>query len=90
MVMDYRGVARALGSRGGRARAKRLSVERRRVIASLGGVARRESLAAARRIADNFAYAAAAEALHGDPGSIERLSEFDGPVPGLRRLQPQS
>jgi hypothetical protein len=78
-----------MGRRGGRARARRLPPEHRRSIASLGGTARRESLAAARRIADNFVYAEAAEALSGGPSPIERLSDFPGPLPGLRGSQPR-
>ena len=45
--------ARALGRRGGRARALRLSAADRKRIASQGGKARVQSLRAARRIADN-------------------------------------
>jgi general stress protein YciG len=63
--MDVREMARMLGRRGGRARAKRLSAERRRQIASLGGQARHRSLQAARRILDNLRYAAAVLELRG-------------------------
>jgi hypothetical protein len=64
--MNPRDMARALGRRGGRVRAKRLSAEHRTQIASLGGTARAISLDVARRIDDNFRYAAAAREL-GDP-----------------------
>lgn len=87
--MTYRDAAKLMGSRGGRARARRLSPERRRSIASLGGAARRESLTAARRIADNFAYVEAVVALYGGPSPVERTSEFDGPLPALRRNEPR-
>ena len=59
-------MAKAMGRRGGRARARRLSAERRRQIASLGGQARHRSLLVARRLTDNLLYAAAALELQGD------------------------
>lgn len=76
-------MARAMGRRGGLARARRLSVERRRQIASLGGQARHRSLLLARRIADNLLYAAAIEELRGGPREIRRVRTFTGPLPGL-------
>ena len=79
-------MARAMGRRGGLARARRLSVERRRQIASLGGQARRtRSLLLARRIADNLLYAAAIEELRGGPREIRRVRTFTGPLPGSTR-----
>jgi hypothetical protein len=53
--MDVREMARLMGRRGGQARARRLSAERRRQIASLGGQARRSSLLVARRSATSCA-----------------------------------
>lgn len=85
--MRRQDMARALGRRGGLARARRLTAERRREIAALGGAARRESLAAARQIASNFNYAKAVVALRGGATAVERVSEFDGPLPGLYRGQ---
>ncbi len=76
-------MARILGRRGGRARAARLSVSDRRRIASLGGRARRRSLQAARRIDDNFRYAAVLGDLRGQPTSVRRLTVFAGPLPGI-------
>jgi hypothetical protein len=76
-------MARVLGRRGGRARARRLSAEDRRRIASLGGQARRESLLAARRIADNLRYAAAAQDLSGGSPEILRMKTCRRPLPGL-------
>ena len=90
LLMTCRSAARIMGRRGGRARARRLSPERRRSIASLGGSARRESLAAAGRIADNFVYAETVVALRGGPSPVERVSEFDGPLPGLPGRRPRS
>ena len=75
-------MARALGRKGGRARGERLSVAERKRIASLGGKARLQSLQAARRIADNFQYAAVLGELRGQP-TVRRLSAFAGPLPGI-------
>jgi hypothetical protein len=76
-------MARAMGRRGGQARARRLSAERRRQIASLGGRARHRSLLAARRIADNLRYAAAVLELRGGPPQVLRVKTFTGRLPGL-------
>lgn len=82
-VMDASKMAKALGRRGGRARAERLSVADKNRIASLGGKARRRSLQAVRRIADNFRYAAALGDLRGQPATVRRLRTFAGPLPGI-------
>jgi hypothetical protein len=81
--MDTREMARWLGQRGGQARAARLSAADRRRIASLGGESRRRSLQAARRIADNFQYAAAVVELRGRPHDVTRMKTFRGPLPGI-------
>jgi hypothetical protein len=60
-----------------------LSAAERKQIASLGGRARRQSLQAAARIADNFRYAAALGDLRGRPTQIRRLTTFAGPLPGI-------
>jgi hypothetical protein len=85
--MNLSDVARALGRRGGRARAKRLSAAEKRRIASLGGRARLESIRAARRITDNFAYAAAVGDLRGRPARVARLATFGGRLPGIYRAR---
>lgn len=54
--MSFRQYARILGRRGGRKRARNLSPQRRKAIASSGGHARSKSLKAARRIEENFLY----------------------------------
>ena len=72
-----------MGQRGGRARAQRLSAERRRQIASLGGHARHRSLLVARRIDENLRYAAAVLELRGTPPKVLRVKAFDGRLPGL-------
>lgn len=79
--MNPSAMARALGRNGGRARARRLSVADKKRIASLGGQARRQSLEAARRIADNVRYAAVLGELRGEP--VTRLRDFAGPLPGI-------
>jgi len=81
--MDVREMARMMGRRGGRARARRLSAERRRQIASLGGRARQRSLQAARRIVDNLRYAAAVLELRGGAPKVLRMKTFSGRLPGL-------
>jgi hypothetical protein len=78
-------LAQALGRRGGRARAARLSAARKRQIAALGGRARRDSLTAGRRIAENFRYARAIDDLRGGRPRPERLREFTGRLPDLSR-----
>ena len=83
--MDAHDMARALGRKGGRARAMRLSAADRKRIASQGGRARVQSLRAARRIADNFRYAAAVDELRGTSTAVRRLSAFAGPLPGIYR-----
>ena len=76
-------MARAMGRRGGRARASRLSPERRRQIASLGGHARQRSLLATRRLVENLLYAATVAELQGGAREILRMKTFDGQLPGL-------
>jgi hypothetical protein len=61
--MSIRQFAQALGRRGGRARARSLSSQERKKIASLGGRTKALSHHAARRIEDNFRYLEAIEAL---------------------------
>jgi hypothetical protein len=84
-VMNASSMARLLGRRGGLARGRSLSGEARRRIASLGGRARRESLEAARRIEDNFRYAAAVEVLGGGARPVRRVKQVTGRLPGLYR-----
>ena len=63
----------------------RLTSDERRRIAAQGGVARRESAAAARRIAETLRYAEAVKAMRRDR-PVTRLSRFKGPLPGVTRL----
>ena len=78
-----RAIAEALGRLGGQARAKRLMPAERRRIAALGGTARKRSLEVARRIADNFAYVSAMQALGGRRASPARVSTCKVRLPGL-------
>jgi hypothetical protein len=64
-------------------RAKRLSAAQKRQIASLGGASRARSLQAARRVADNFRYAAAIDALRRSSSRVTRLNAVKGRLPGL-------
>ena len=83
--MNRRAIAKELGRRGGQMRAVRLTAAERSRIASLGGAARRLSLGAARRIADNFAYAATVAVLRSAPRHVTRMKTFAGPLPGIYR-----
>jgi hypothetical protein len=75
-------MARALGSRGGRTRARNLTAGQRRHIAALGGAARRRSLELAQRHSDNFRYAAMVLELR-PPPRVGRMRTFNGPLPGI-------
>jgi hypothetical protein len=83
--MNAQDMARILGRRGGRARARRLTAEERQRIASLGGKARVRSLEAARRIIVNFRYANAVVELRGGPPEVKPMKRFAGPLPGIYR-----
>ena len=81
--MNPRDLARALGRRGGRIRAQRLSVTRKKQIASLGGSARVRSLEAARRIEDNFRYVTAVRSLRGASRHVSTRKGFNDRLPGI-------
>jgi hypothetical protein len=83
--MDRSTIAKELGRRGGHVRAARLSAAERTRIASLGAAARRQSFEVARRIADNFKYAAAMTSLRGGASAVTRMKRFAGPLPGIYR-----
>ncbi len=80
--MNPSAAARALGRKGGVARAERLSTAEKKQIARLGAAARIQSLQAARRIIHNGRYAAAVDALRGRP-VVRRVSAFAGPLPDI-------
>jgi len=76
-------MAQHLGRRGGLKRAARLSTDGKRRIAALGGNARAESFAIARRVEANLRYAATIAELQ--PGSVVvvRESRPKGRLPGI-------
>jgi hypothetical protein len=80
--MNSSEMARALGKKGGKARAVRLSAAERARIAALGGHARLISLHAARRVAENFRYVAVLDALQPRTKAV-RLRNFAGRLPGI-------
>ena len=80
--MDSSAFARALGRRGGLSRARRLTAADKSRIASMGGHARRESLKAARRIADNFQYLTVIRELRPAP-PVKRLRTCRTQLPGI-------
>ena len=86
--MNPSDMARALGRKGGKARAARLAPAEKRRIAALGGRARAHSLHAAQRIAENFRYAEVMDALQSRPKVI-RLRNFEGPLPRIHVSQAQ-
>jgi hypothetical protein len=81
--MDVSEIAKTLGRRGGRARSARLSAADKRRIAAMGGHARRQSLQAARRIADNFRYVSAVDALRARTATVKRVRTMSEPLPGI-------
>jgi hypothetical protein len=83
--MNAQEMARLLGRRGGRARARTLPADERRRIAALGGHARRRSLEAAQRVMINLRYAAMMLELRGGPPDVIRMKSFAGPLPGIYR-----
>ena len=87
--VNPRDIAQLLGRRGGHARARRLTAEERRRIASSGGHARRESLEAALRIAANLRHARMVAQLQQRSGTIARVKRCRGPLPGIYR-EPQT
>jgi len=80
--MDIQTYAKALGQRGGQARAKKLSRGERRKIASLGGRSRAESLRATKRISENFRYLEAINELY-PRSKVKRVSKFEKRLPGI-------
>ena len=81
--------ARALGRRGGLARAARLSSAEKKEIAALGGRARSLSFHAEHRIRENFRYLDAVDALRRRPGTVTRMQTFAGPLPGSPAMKHQ-
>jgi hypothetical protein len=80
--MQMAEMARALGSRGGFSRARRLSGRRRADIARAGARAREESLRLARAIRTNFEFVNAIRELH-PPGTVRSETRCRGRLPGI-------
>lgn len=80
--MQISEMARALGSRGGLSRARRLSSRRMADIAREGASARGESLRLARAIRTNFDYVNAIRELH-PPRPVRSESTCRGRLPGI-------
>lgn len=76
-------MAKILGHLGGKARAKRLSPQERKQIASLGGKSRAQSILAAKRIRENFNYLSAIRELNTRAHKVKRLKTSHGRLPGI-------
>jgi hypothetical protein len=74
--------AKELGRRGGKARAKKLSKGRRAHIASMGALARVESINIAKRIVENFLYWEAVCVLAPLP-KIQSIKTTQKKLPGI-------
>lgn len=80
--MSLRKLAKILGSRGGLARARRLSSEQRKRIASQGGRTKYLSLRAGQRVERNFYYLRAVRTLR-KPPRVKVVSRVLQPLPGI-------
>ena len=80
--MNTRQIAKALGRKGGLARAKKLSAEQRKKIASLGGKVKAISAKANERIESNFRLAETLKLLRPAP-KIKSVSHAKEPLPGV-------
>jgi hypothetical protein len=86
--MNMSTMAKALGRRGGQARSARLSATDKRRVAAMGGRARRESLQAARRIAENLRYATAMAELSGRQAAVTKDRTVSQRLPGVYPPRP--
>jgi hypothetical protein len=80
--MDFSGIARALGRRGGLSRARRLSGRRRADIARMGAAARSESFRLAEAIRTNFDYVSAIDRLR-PPEQVRSEPTCNRRLPGI-------
>lgn len=81
--MDISLLAKALGRRGGLSRSRRLSAERKKQIAALGGHSRAQSLLLAKRVHVNFRYVQTIREMRGESLTVKREKNFTGKLPGL-------
>lgn len=86
-VSDLSEIAKLLGSKGGKARAKKLTSEQRSSIASKGAQARKESLLLKKRIIANFEYLQAIQELQPQKKIIKRLKTCRHKLPGIYRYE---
>ena len=80
--MNVSSLARALGRRGGLARAKNLSDGQKKEIAAKGGRIKALSAKAAQRLEANFKYLKAIQELQKSP-KPKSISRVDHPLPGI-------
>ncbi|MBI2066708.1 MAG: hypothetical protein HYT77_01670 [Deltaproteobacteria bacterium] len=80
--MSIHHIAKVLGRRGGRERARRLSSKRTKEIASFGGRVRAESLKIAKRIEENFRYVQVIRQLTESPPA-QSLKTAQGKLPEI-------
>ena len=78
--MNTSKIAKALGRRGGLARAKKLSGQKRKEIAALGGVTKALSAKAAQRIEKNFKYSNALKELKKTPKELMEFVKMMSPT----------
>lgn len=83
MNKTIKDIARFLGSRGGKARARNLSALQKKQIALLGAKARLLSLEATKRIRRNFHYNEAIHQLRGKAPKVSRLKTCKHSLPRI-------
>lgn len=81
--MKKENMAKILGSRGGKARAKKLSAARRKEIASSGAKARIESLRIAKEILVNFKYLESFREFAPPTKKVRSVSKCNHKLPGI-------
>ncbi|MCP5468310.1 MAG: hypothetical protein H7A32_03485 [Deltaproteobacteria bacterium] len=79
---NYRKLAKLLGQRGGKVRAKKLSAQQRKDIASLGGQKRVQSLQIKKAMIENFRYLEAIRLLS-KPVKVRQVSSCKQRLPGI-------
>lgn len=81
-MKKHQNIAKILGQRGGKLRAKKLSAQRRREIAALGGLKRAESLRISKAIIENFRYAEVMGLFFKKP-KVKQVSSCKTRLPGI-------
>lgn len=84
MNKEIKNIARILGSRGGKARARNLSALKKKQIALLGAQARALSFETTKRIERNFCYNEAVRQLRGKAPKVLRLKICKNPLPKIQ------